>query len=54
MLAVERGDAASTEALLKAGANPNRPGPGGETAASIARERNNAALLRLLQQHGGR
>ncbi len=54
MLAVELGDAASAQALLKAGANPNYPGPGGETAASIARQRNNPALIHLLREHGAR
>ena len=54
MLAAEVGDAGAAEALLKAGANPTRPGPGGSTATSIARERSNAAMLKLLQSHGGR
>ena len=54
MLAAMFGDAASAEALLKAGANPNRPGPGGDTATSIAREREDAAVLQLLQRYGGK
>ena len=45
MLAATMGDRASAEALLKAGANPNRPGPGGRTATSIARERKDAAMV---------
>jgi ankyrin repeat protein len=54
MLAAELGDAESAEALLKAGADPNRPGPGGDTATSIARERRHGALLGLLQRFGGK
>jgi len=44
MLAVELGDAASAEALLKAGADPTR-------AMSIARERRDAALTSLLERY---
>jgi uncharacterized RDD family membrane protein YckC len=54
MLAATLGDVPIAEALLKAGANPNRPGPGGDTATSIARERKDAAMLGLLERHGGR
>lgn len=54
MVAAMLGDAPIAEALLKAGANPNLPGPGGDTATSIARQRSDAALLGLLRQHGGR
>lgn len=54
MMAATLGDVPSTEALLKAGANPNRPGPGGDTASSIARERQNAAMVSLLQRYGGK
>lgn len=54
MLAATLGDAASAEALLKAGANPNWPGPGGITATSIARERQNGAMVDLLQRYGGK
>jgi ankyrin repeat protein len=54
MIAAMFGDAPIAEALLKAGANPNRPGPGGDTAMSIARERNDAGMLGVLKQHGGR
>jgi hypothetical protein len=54
MLAAMHGDAVSAEALLKAGADPNRPGPGGDTATSIARERQNAAMVNLLQRYGGK
>jgi Ankyrin repeat len=54
MLAVMLGEAGMAEALLKAGANPNRPGPGGSTATSIARERTDMAMMGLLQSHGGR
>jgi ankyrin repeat protein len=54
MVATMLGDAASSEALLKAGANPNRPGPGGDTATSIARERRDGAVLKLLQRYGGK
>jgi outer membrane biosynthesis protein TonB len=53
-LAASLGDAPIATVLLKAGANPNRPGPGGETALAIARERNDAAMLGLLKQYGGR
>ena len=51
MIAVTLGDAPIAEALLKAGANPNRPGPAGATAVSFARERNDAAMLGLLQRY---
>jgi ankyrin repeat protein len=54
MIAALFGDDASAEALLKAGANPNRPGPGGDTATSIARERQETAVLQLLQRYGGK
>lgn len=50
MAAVAIGERAIAQALLKAGANPERPGPGGETAVSIARERNDGAMLGLLQR----
>jgi uncharacterized RDD family membrane protein YckC len=50
MAAVAIGERAIAEALLKAGANPGQPGPGGETALSIARERNDAAMLELLRK----
>jgi uncharacterized RDD family membrane protein YckC len=49
MIAVSLGQAGIAEALLKAGADPRRTGPGGTTAISIARERKDAALLGLLQ-----
>jgi uncharacterized RDD family membrane protein YckC len=52
MLAVTLGDAPIAETLLKAGANPNQPGPAGATAVSLARERNDAAMLGLLQRYG--
>lgn len=51
MLAVSLGDTPIVEVLLKAGANPNRPGPAGATAFSLARERNDAAMLGLLQRY---
>jgi hypothetical protein len=54
MAAVAIGERDIAEALLKAGANPDRSGPGGETALSIARERSDAGLLKLLQDRGGR
>ena len=54
MLAVTLGDAPIAEALLKAGANPNHPAPGGLTAMSIARERKDQGMEALLQRHGGR
>lgn len=50
MAAAMLGERAIAEALVKAGADPERPGPGGETAVSIARERNDAAMLGLLQK----
>jgi uncharacterized RDD family membrane protein YckC len=49
MAAVSIGESTIAEALLKAGADPRRAGPGGQTAISIARERKDAALLGLLQ-----
>jgi uncharacterized RDD family membrane protein YckC len=50
MIAVSLGQAEIAQALLKAGADPQRVGPGGVTALSIARERKDAALLGLLQR----
>jgi len=49
MIAASMGETQIAEALLKAGANPRRAGPGGQTALSIARERKDAAMLGLLQ-----
>lgn len=49
MIAVSLGQTEIAQALLKAGADPQRVGPGGVTAISIARERRDAALLGLLQ-----
>ena len=49
MIAASMGETQIAEALLKAGANPRRAGPGGQTAISIARERKDAAMLGLLQ-----
>jgi uncharacterized RDD family membrane protein YckC len=49
MIAISLGQAEIAQALLKAGADPQRVGPGGVTAISIARERKDAALLGLLQ-----
>lgn len=49
MIAVSLGQAEIAESLLKAGADPQRAGPGGATAISIARERKDAAMLGLLQ-----
>jgi len=49
MIAASLGDVEIAQALLKAGADPQRAGPGGATAISIARERKDAALLGLLQ-----
>lgn len=49
MLSAQLGEPAIAEALLKAGADPRRSGPGGETAISIARARQDAAMLGLLQ-----
>jgi uncharacterized RDD family membrane protein YckC len=54
MTAALLGDKASAEALLKAGASPNRPGPGGDTATTIARDREDAAMVNLLQRYGGK
>jgi uncharacterized RDD family membrane protein YckC len=54
MLAAMLGDAPIAEALLKAGANPNLPGQGGDTAISIARERKDTGMVGLLRQHGAR
>jgi uncharacterized RDD family membrane protein YckC len=49
MVAAQIGETAIAQALLKAGADPRRAGPGGQTALSIARERKDAAMLGLLQ-----
>jgi uncharacterized RDD family membrane protein YckC len=49
MIAVSLGQTQIAGALLKAGADPQRVGPGGVTAISIARERKDARLLGLLQ-----
>jgi hypothetical protein len=49
MIAISLGQAEIAQALLKAGADPQRVGPGGVTAIPIARERRDAALLGLLQ-----
>jgi uncharacterized RDD family membrane protein YckC len=54
MAAVAIGERAIAEALLEAGASPARPGPGGETALSIARERNDTTILKLLQDRAAR
>ena len=54
MMAAMLGDGPIAESLLKAGANPNLPGPGGDTATSIARQKSDAAMLGLLRRHGGR
>jgi hypothetical protein len=54
MDAAQLGHVESAEVLLRAGADPNRPGPGGSTAMSIARERNDAGLTGLLGKYGGR
>ena len=54
MLAAMHGDAVSAEALLKAGANPNRPGSGrGHGDLDCARAQN-AAMVNLLQRYGGK
>jgi uncharacterized RDD family membrane protein YckC len=50
MIAVSLGQTEIAQALLKAGADPQRVGTGGVTAISIARERKDAALLGLLQR----
>jgi uncharacterized RDD family membrane protein YckC len=49
MIAAQLGETGIAEALLKAGADPRRTGPGGVTAMSLARERKDAAMLGLLQ-----
>ena len=49
MIAAQLGETQIAEALLKAGADPKRTGPGGVTAMSLARERKDAAMLGLLQ-----
>ena len=54
MMAATLGDVPSTEALLKAGANPHWPGPAGVTAMSIAREREDAEVLKLLERYAGK
>jgi outer membrane biosynthesis protein TonB len=54
MLAAMLGDATIAEALLKAGADPNRSGPAGETAMSLAREGKHTGMVGLLRQHGAR
>jgi hypothetical protein len=54
MDAAQLGDVESAEVLLRAGADPNRPGPSGSTAMSIARERSDSGLTGLLGKYGGR
>ena len=54
MLAAMLGERPIAEVLLKAGADPSRSGPGGDTAMSLARERNDAGMVGLLQQYGRR
>jgi uncharacterized RDD family membrane protein YckC/outer membrane biosynthesis protein TonB len=51
MMAVRNGDAASAEALLKAGADPNRNAVGGESAMKIAVVRRDAAMTALLERY---
>jgi len=50
MIAAQLGETEIAQALLKAGADPKRTGPGGVTAMSLARERKDAAMLGLLQE----
>jgi uncharacterized RDD family membrane protein YckC len=54
MVAAQIGDVPTAEALLQGGADPTLSGPRGVSAASIAREKRNAAMLALLQKHGQR
>jgi uncharacterized RDD family membrane protein YckC len=49
MIAASLGQTEIAEALVKAGADPQRVGPKGVTAISIARERKDAALIGVLQ-----
>jgi ankyrin repeat protein len=53
--ALEQGDAAAVESLLKEGANPNAPEPvhGHQRPLSWAAAQGNIALVRLLLAHGG-
>jgi uncharacterized RDD family membrane protein YckC len=51
MIAVRYGDAASAEALLKAGADPNRNAAGGENAMKIAVANRDAAMTALLERY---
>jgi ankyrin repeat protein len=51
MIAVRYGDAASAEALLKAGADPNRNAAGGENAMKIAAANRDAAMTALLERY---
>jgi uncharacterized RDD family membrane protein YckC len=53
MAAVQIGDARSAGLLLRAGANPNASA-GGQSVLSLARQRNEFAILDLLQRHGAR
>ncbi len=51
MIAVRNGDAGSAEALLKAGADPNRNAQGGESAVKIAAARRDTAMAALLERY---
>jgi len=51
MIAVRYGDAATAEALLKAGADPNRNAVGGENAMKIASAQRNDAMKALLERY---
>lgn len=52
--AVESGETRIAELLLIGGANPNLAGAGGKTAAVIARQRADGAMLGLLDRYGAR
>lgn len=51
--AVAHGQAVSVQALLDAGADPNRAGAGGETPMHAAAFADDPALLQMLLAHGG-
>jgi len=52
LVAVEMGDAAFVEELLKRGADAHAADQAGDTAMSLARKHRQQGIVRLLKQHG--